>query len=139
MISCHETAGGERQLRGNTGGEGRQESNRLEEYVGDQCGDKSKLCLRIVTQNINGLGQMKNSLKELNLKSFASNFGVDILGIQETNVCWNKVGQQHTIWDRFRGWKEACKLSVAFNSYEKNSQKYQPGGGGVDNYKQIGT
>jgi len=131
MISCHETAGGERQLRGNTGGEDRQESNRSEEFVGDHCGDKNKRCLRIVTQNINGLGQMQNSLKELNLKHFASNYGVDILGIQETNVCWNKVGQKNAIWDRFRGWKEACKLSVAFNSYESNSQKYQPGGGAL--------
>ena len=129
MVSCHETAGVERHLRGNTGGEGRRESNRSEEFVGDHCGKKHKLCLRIVTQNVNGLGQMQNSLKELNLRAFASNFGVDILGIQQTNVCWNKVEQQHTIWDRFRGWKEACRLSVAFNSYETNSQTYQPGGG----------
>ena len=130
MISCHETVGGEHQLRGNTGAEGRQESNRLEKFVGDHCGVKNKLCLRIVTQNINGLGQMQNSLRELNLESFASNLGIDILGIQETNVCWNKVGQKHAIWYRFRGWKEACKISVAFNSYESNSQKYQPGEGG---------
>ena len=97
MVSCHETAGVERHLRGNTGGEGRRESNRSEEFVGDHCGDKNNRCLRIVTQNINGLGQIQNSLKELNLKYFASNYGVDILGIQETNVCWNKVGQKSAI------------------------------------------
>ncbi len=70
-------------------------------YVQNNCGDENKKYLRIVTQNINGLGQMQNSLKELNLKHFASNYGVDILGIQETNVCWNKVGQKNAIWDRF--------------------------------------
>ena len=53
---------------------------------------------------------------------------VDILGIQELNVCWRKVGEQHRIWDRFRNWKEICQLSAAYNTRDINSVKYQPGG-----------
>ena len=78
-------------------------------------------------------------MKELNLKIFASNLGIDIMGIQETNICWNTVKQKNAIWDRFRGWKEACNLSVAFNSYDKNAQRYQLGGGGNNVDKKICT
>lgn len=48
--------------------------------------NKKERCLRIFIHTINGLGQTAKGMKEINLKSFASNFGVGILGIQETNV-----------------------------------------------------
>ena len=106
MINCDRSVVGGRQLRGRRGGRSRQESNRSEDEVGDHCGVKDKDTIRILTQNINGMGQVADSLKEMNLKTFTSNKMVDILAIQELNVCWTKVAHRNKIWDRFRGWKE---------------------------------
>jgi hypothetical protein len=96
--------------------------------VGDHCGVKDKDTIRILTQNINGMGQVADSLKEMNLKTFTSNKMVDILAIQELNVCWTKVAHRNKIWDRFRGWKESSHLSVAFNTEDKDAKVSQTGG-----------
>ena len=105
MISCHGSVVGGRPLRENNGGRDRQELNRLVEELGDHCGTKCGSCIRIVSQNINGLGQSTTSLKEKRLKNFALDKEIDILGVQEFNVCWNKVKNTNKVWDRFRGWK----------------------------------
>ena len=60
--------------------------------MGDWCGRKNKGNIRIVTQNINWLGQIAESFKEQDLKAFAIERNIDILGVQESNVCWENVG-----------------------------------------------
>ena len=55
MISCHGTVVGGRQQRVQPRRLGRQELNRLVEYVGDSCAGKEDRSFRIVTQNINGI------------------------------------------------------------------------------------
>jgi exonuclease III len=64
----------------------------------------------------------------MNLKTFTSNKMVDILAIQELNVCWTKVAHRNKIWDRFRGWKESSHLSVAFNTEDTDAKVSQTGG-----------
>ena len=64
-----------------------QELNRPEEFMGDRCGVKDNGSLRIVSQNINGIGQTTKNIKEQNIKDFVHNFNVDILAMQELNVC----------------------------------------------------
>ena len=131
MINRHGSVAGGRPVRDNNGGRDRQELNCLVEAVGDHCGTKVGDCIRIVSQNINGLGQSATSLKDQRLKNFAIDKEVNVLGIQEFNVCWNKVKNTNKVWDRFRGWKESCNISVAFNTFEKNAVRYQPGGTGI--------
>ena len=128
MSSCNGSAVGGRLLRDITDGEDRQEPNRPEEVVGDVCGKKDMECLRIVTQNINGIGQGRDNIKESALKKFIIDKDIDIFAAQQLNVCWSKVMHKNKIWDRFRGWKEACNLSVAFNCKEKSESYFQPGG-----------
>ena len=38
------------------------------------------------------------------------------------------VAHKNKIWDRFRGYRESHNLSVAFNTEDKNSKAFQPGG-----------
>ena len=131
MTSCHGSAVGWRLSRDINGRSGRQEPNRQEEYVGDRCEGKEKDCFRIMTQNINGIGQEAGNIKEKSVKAFIQDFDIDIMALQQLNVCWNKVGNQNKIWDRFRGWQENCNLSVSYNTEDANRKAFQPGGTAV--------
>jgi len=51
MISCNKAVAGERQSRVNPRRSGRQESNRLEEYVRDSFEGKEENCFRIMKHN----------------------------------------------------------------------------------------
>ena len=128
MTSRHETTVGGRLLRVSNGRMGRQEPNRPEEYVGDKCGKKAGEMLRIMTQNINGIGQESGNIKERGIKIFVKEFDVDVMAMQQLNVCWSKVQNKSKIWDRFRGYEEHHNLSVAFNSGDATSKAFQPGG-----------
>ena len=131
MVSCNGSVVEGRPLRDNQGGWDRQEPNRPEEVVGDGCVGKHKDNIRIVTQNINGIGQIAGSMKERNLKEFILERDIDIMGVQELNVCWSKVQEKNRIWDRFRYWREVAQLSVAYNSQDVNKIRHQPGGTAV--------
>ena len=81
MVSCNGSVVEGRPLRENHGGWDRQELNRPEEAVGDGCVGKHKDNIRIVTQNINGIGQIAGSMKERNLKDFILEREIDIMGM----------------------------------------------------------
>ena len=131
MISCNGTVAGGRLSRVNILRKGRQEPNRQEEYVGDKGENKEGDCLRIVTQNINGIGQKSNNIKEKSVKEFIQQFHIDLYAIQQLDVCWDKVRNRNKIWDRWRGWAENSNLSVAYSTDEVDRRPYQPGGAAV--------
>ena len=131
MISCNGTVVGGRQTRVQPRKLGRQESNRSVEYVGDSCEGKEESSFRIVTQNINGIGQVRNNVKEKAMKEFISDYNIDIMALQQLDVSWDKVKNANKIWDRVRGWKESSNLSVCYNTEDVNRRTYQPGGTAV--------
>ena len=82
MGSYSETVVGGRLLRDFWEEGDKQELNRPEEIVGDTCGKKGKDCIRLMTQNINGIGQHCNNIKEKSLKDFCSSYNVDIFAFK---------------------------------------------------------
>ena len=106
MISCNGTVVGGRLPRVCNGRMDRQEPNRQEEFVGDRCDENETDCFRIVTQNINGIGREVGNIKETSVKAFIQDFSIDVLAVQQLDVCWDRVGNKKKIWDRFRGWQE---------------------------------
>ena len=60
----------------------RQVLNRPEESVGDNCNNMDKDCFRLMSQNINGIGQEANNTKEMGIKKFVKDFKVDIFALQ---------------------------------------------------------
>ena len=64
----------------------RQGSNRPMEAMGDECALELSTSLRLMTQNINGLGQLAENIKELAVKELLIDKKIDVMGIQETNV-----------------------------------------------------
>jgi len=65
------------------------------------------------------------------VKEFINTFHIDIMALQQLDVSWDKVQNANKIWDRFRGWKESSKLSVAYNTEDVNRKAFQPGGTAV--------
>ena len=78
-----------------------QESNHLKEKQGKICEEKSKDCIRIITQNTHEIGKHEGNKKELTLKEFINNTEADILGIHQTNICWHQVSHKDQICDIF--------------------------------------
>jgi len=103
MTSCNEAVAGERQSRVHPRTMGRQELNRSEEYVGDSCEGKEKNCFRIMTQNLNGIGQNRGNVKEKAVKEFINTLHIDITALQQLYVSWDKVQNANKILDRLRG------------------------------------
>jgi len=131
MISCNKVVVGERQSRVHPRRLGRQDPNRLEEYVGDSCEGKEEKCFRMMTQNLNGIGQSRGNKKEKAVKDFINTLHIDIMALQQLDFSWDKVQNANKIRDRFRGLKESSKLSVAYNTEDVNRKVFQPEGAAV--------
>ena len=82
MINCDESVSGGRPIRVERGGIEKQEPNRPEEKEESICGEKCNESLRLLTNNINSLGQETGSTKERELKEFLTENKIDIAGIQ---------------------------------------------------------
>ena len=87
MSSTNETVVGWRRLRNDSVGTDRQKPNRQGETVGNRYNAKEERCLRLISQNINGIGQEANNEKELGIKNFITDYKVDIMSLQQLNVC----------------------------------------------------
>jgi len=131
MISYNEAVVGEHQSRVRPRSSGRQDPNLSEEYVGDSCEVKKENCFRIMTQNLNGIGQNRGNVKEKAAKEFIHTFHIDILVLQQLDGSWDKVQNVNKIRDRFRGWKESYNLSVVYNTEDVNRKAIHPGGTAV--------
>ena len=73
------------------------EPNCLDGSIGDICGEKCDECIRLLSNNVNSLGQYAGSNKEMNLKEFLKDYDIDITWIQETNVCWHIMSHKDRI------------------------------------------
>ena len=98
------------------------------EYWGDKLGLKDVDMLRVVSKNIQGLGLQAGNPKEDELKSWIVNKNIDLIGIQEINVNWNKCNNKNRFSERIRNpaW-EFARYSVAFNKHDKK-YRHQYGG-----------
>jgi len=98
------------------------------EYWGDKLGLKDVDMLRVVSKNIQGLGLQAGNPKEDELKSWIVNKNIDLIGIQEIYVNWNKCNNKNRFSERIRNpaW-EFARYSVAFNKHDKK-YRHQYGG-----------
>ena len=62
---------------------------------GDTCNSKEKTCIRVMFQNVNGLGYTNESVKTLSVRNLLYKSEVDIMAMAETNVNWSKL-RRHT-------------------------------------------
>ena len=62
--------------------------NRSDGWRGTNCEKKGENCIRLMTQNINSIEIETNLHKISEIKGIVEDQEIDIIGIQETNVCW---------------------------------------------------
>ena len=89
---------------------------------------KNQNRVRICAVNINGIGLSRDSVKSHNIRQFMELEDVDIMGISEVNIHWDKIGQKDGIWERTEGWFENISVSPAYNTHDPNASRDQRGG-----------
>ena len=58
---------------------------------------KSNHNIRIVFQNINGIGTTEDTCKRKLIKDFISKYKIDVFGMSEVNTNWKLVGKKETL------------------------------------------
>ena len=85
------------------------------------CGGKNKKNICVLAKNINSLGQFVRSLKEQNLKTFATEPEIDDFFLEEIGGRAQTLGLLYTL-------KEASHLYAVFNFQEKTVTENNQGG-----------
>ena len=89
---------GERLLRASEEEEDRQRPNRSEGILGDKCKGKGGDCLRLMSQNINGIGQEMNSIKEQGIKNMGGCRSIEWARVQEDYYKWLNIRRTGERW-----------------------------------------
>ena len=99
---------------------------------GGECNKKPKHTVRIMFQNVNGLGYSHTSVKSNSIRKLMVKKEVDVMAIAETGINWSKVKRSQTLQQVCKIWFERSKTTVSYNQYEKRKKnKHQPGGTAV--------
>ena len=95
---------------------------------GDNINIKHKSHFRILTVNINGLPQNRSHPKYGIIREQTNKYQVDILGLSELNLKWNKFSTYDRFTQRTSKWWENTHCSYSYNYHDPSTAKFQPGG-----------
>ena len=84
--------------------------------------------LRIATLNINGLPKESRHVKNSSLREAIASHHLDIIGLSEINIKWDRVYPSNRLKQRAAKWWETCHCSYAYNYQDLSKVTYQPGG-----------
>ena len=65
---------------------------------------KSNKVVRLLLNNVNGIGQHQGGMKDELMRDFITKNRVDIACITEPNVHWGKVPKKDNWYERSSGW-----------------------------------
>ena len=90
-------------------------------------------CIRILLQNVCGIGfvsnqRSKETLKMEKLKNLSCNWAVDLMCLTETNKDWRKSKYENTIWGATETWREHRRVQISQNTQQKSTTNRQIGG-----------
>ena len=84
--------------------------------------------LRVATININGLPKDVQHVKNDTLRESIDRYKIDVLGLSEINVKWDRIYPSNRLKQRVSRWWEHCHCSYAYNFQDLSKATYQPGG-----------
>ena len=99
-----------------------------DDWWGHQLRGKQDKAVRISFVNVNSLGLTSLAIKNEDIRQYMELENVDVMGLAEVNVHWDKVEPRDNIWERTEGWFEHIRLGVAYNKCDVNASRTQPGG-----------
>ena len=95
---------------------------------GNDIQHKHKTHFRILTININGLPQVRSHPKYGTIREQVTKCQVDVLGMSEINLRWNKFSTYDRLSQRTSTWWENSHCQYAYNCHDVSTSKFQPGG-----------
>jgi hypothetical protein len=93
-----------------------------EEHGFDEIDYKLKHTLRVCFININGIPKSANHPKNKEIYNAIENNNIDIIGMTETNIAWNKIDQTDRWREQTIGWWESTHTSIAYNIKRHSNQ-----------------
>ena len=87
--------------------------------------------LRLATININGLPKDASHPKNVTLREAIGLHNLDIIGLSEINIKWDRIYPTNRLKQRTVKWWENCHCSYAYNYKDLSKATYQPGGTAV--------
>ena len=101
-------------------------------YYGDNLKKKKESeNLRILFQNINGIGTTKETDKKEVLRDFINEYKVDCYAIAEVNVNWKIVPTKDSMHTFFKDSFQNCRVTSAHNLWGNTKKPHQQGGVGI--------
>ena len=88
--------------------------------------DMERKGCRILCQNVNGLHKGESYAKANEIGEAATELGINILGLNETNVDWKKGNTQTAVRSIFRRFWKNTKMCFSSSDHEVE-REYQPG------------
>ena len=85
------------------------------EHWGNKMKTKNKKVVRLLLNNVNGIGQHRGGMKDEIMRDFMDKWDVDIACITEPNVHWGKVPNKDNWFERSAGWFESRRLAVSYH------------------------
>jgi len=105
------------------------ERQKANDNWGHQLNPKQPATIRIILQNIGGIGMTDSgSIKLAALWDFTKEAQADICAITECNVDWRHAQAHLYPKEQTRYWWESSHWSISNNLQETNEAAYQPGG-----------
>ena len=96
---------------------------------GDSIGHATNnTALRIATININGLPKDTSHPKNATLREALGLHHIDIIGMSEINIKWDRIHPSNRFKQRTSKWWEHCHCSYSYNYRDLSTATYQPGG-----------
>jgi hypothetical protein len=98
-------------------------------HWGDTLNTKDNKCVRIGCRNVNSLPITQVNSRNDELFQDISSAHIDVFGLSEINVAWNKVDYNQQPHARFHGCFENLRLGYSYNNTDPDwLSPYQPGG-----------
>jgi len=90
------------------------------------------MTLQIAFQNIGGfLKEEEMDIKLEALCHFVTDQNIDVLGLMESNTCWDVLPNTQQLAARTWGWWEKSQWVFMHNQMEENLSSHQLGGSGI--------
>ena len=105
---------------------------------GDSVRKKKEKTIRVMFQNVRGIGYGKKHFKAERVRQTIVNHKVDVMMIAEVNVNWERAGRENSFRQIARYWFRQCKSSCTYNQHQRlEVTKWQPGGHAIVSRDEI--
>lgn len=101
-------------------------------YFGDKFHNSKKgTIMRIVFQNINGLGTSEETDKRDFIREFINKYNVDCFCMAEVNINWKIVAKKESLHNLARSWFRNSRVVTSNNLLNNTKYPHQQGGVGM--------